>query len=127
MQEKFLFEYAVIRLVPRVEREEFLNVGVVLFCTAKNFLEAFISVDQSRILCLNRETDFEMLQNHLNAFENIAKGIKGSGVIGFYDIASRFRWLTATRSTIIQCSKVHPGFTTNPHATLNRLHQQLVL
>ncbi|MET4083257.1 hypothetical protein ABIB40_003226 [Pedobacter sp. UYP30] len=127
MQEKFLFEYAVIRFVPRVEREEFLNVGVVLLCSAKNFLEACISIDESRIMCLNSETDFQVLQNHLLAFGNIAKGVKGSGVIGFYDIASRFRWLTATRSTIIQCSKVHPGFSVNPQKTLVKLHQQLVL
>ena len=127
MQEKFLFEYAVIRFVPRVEREEFLNVGVVLFCRATSFLEARISIDVPRIMCLNSEIDLQVLQNNLIAFENIAKGVKGSGAIGFYDIASRFRWLTATRSTIIQCSKVHPGFSGEPQETLSKLHQQLVL
>lgn len=127
MREKYLFEYAVIRFVPRVEREEFVNVGVVLLCVANKFLEASICVDQAKIICLNKETDLDVLQNHLVAFENIAKGVKGSGVIGFYDIASRFRWLTATRSTIIQCSKVHPGFCSDPSETLDKLLEQLVL
>lgn len=127
MQEKFLFEYAVIRFVPRVEREEFLNVGVVLLCSTRKFLEASISINQAKIICLNDEVDLEVLQNHLVAFKNIAEGVRGSGVIGFYDIASRFRWLTATRSTIIQCSKVHPGFCVDPREMLERLHQQLVL
>lgn len=127
MQEKFLFEYAVIRFVPRVEREEFLNVGVILLCRATSFLEARISIDVPRIMCLNSEIDLQVLQNNLIAFENIAKGVKGSGTIGFYDVAPRFRWLTATRSTIIQCSKVHPGFSAEPNETLSKLHQQLVL
>lgn len=127
MQEKFLFEYAVVRFVPRVEREEFLNVGVVLLCRAKKYLDAYISIDETKALCLDKETDLELLRLHLLAFQNIAKGVKGSGGIGLYDIASRFRWLTATRSTIIQCSKVHPGFCEMPAETLKRLHEQLVL
>lgn len=127
MQERFLFEYAVIRYVPKVEREEFINVGVVLLCSSAKFLEALISIDEHKIMGFDKETDLELLQHHLTAFKNIAKAGKGSGVIGRYDIASRFRWLTATRSTIIQCSKVHPGLSLDPRETLKQLHQQLVL
>ena len=127
MQEKFLFEYAVIRVMPRVEREEFINVGIILFCAKKKFLQTIFVVDGTKIAAFSIETDVEELQANLLAFQQISIGAKGSGSIGQYDQPSRFRWLTATRSTVVQCSKVHPGFSSDPYETMLRLHQELVL
>lgn len=127
MQQNQLFEYAVIRIVPRVEREEFMNVGVILYCARQNFLQAKFCWNEERlgVFCsdLNKE---ELLQN-LGAIQRICEGDSEAGPIGRLDIASRFRWLTATRSTIVQTSKVHPGFCIHPGETLDRLYSQLVL
>ncbi|KLT66837.1 DUF3037 domain-containing protein [Pedobacter sp. BMA] len=127
MQEKFLFEYAVIRVMPRVEREEFLNVGIILYCAKKKFLQSVFSLNEIKLSAFSPETDLSELNANLMAFQRISCGTKGSGPIGEYDQPSRFRWLTATRSTVVQCSKVHPGFCINPEETLLRLHQELVL
>ncbi|ARS39528.1 hypothetical protein CA265_07635 [Sphingobacteriaceae bacterium GW460-11-11-14-LB5] len=127
MQGKFLFEYAVIRVMPRVEREEFINVGIILFCARQKFLKSIFALDEKRITAFSADVDLEELKENLCAFERISTAAKGSGPIGLYDQASRFRWLTATRSTVVQCSKVHPGFCDDAEATLLRLHQELVL
>ncbi|MDQ0639523.1 hypothetical protein QF042_003088 [Pedobacter sp. W3I1] len=127
MQGKFLFEYAVIRVMPRVEREEFINVGIILFCAKQKFLKSIFALDEKRIMAFSAEVDLEALKENLSAFERISAAAKGSGPIGQYDQASRFRWLTATRSTVVQCSKVHPGFCDDAEETLLRLHQELVL
>ncbi|MBO9671840.1 MAG: DUF3037 domain-containing protein [Sphingobacteriaceae bacterium] len=127
MQGKFLFEYAVIRVMPRVEREEFINVGIILFCAKQKFLKSIFVLDENRIKAFSTEIDISELKENLTAFERISVAAKGSGPIGQYDQASRFRWLTATRSTVVQCSKVHPGFCDDPEETLLRLHQELVL
>ncbi len=127
MQEKFLFEYAVIRVMPRVEREEFMNVGIILFCARQKFLKSIFALDETRMLAFSPKIDLDELKANLCAFERISIAAKGSGPIGQYDQASRFRWLTATRSTVVQCSKVHPGLCTDAEETLLRLHQELVL
>ncbi len=127
MQGKFLFEYAVIRVMPRVEREEFINVGIILFCTKQKFLKSIYVLDEERIKAFSVAVDIEELKENLAAFERISVAAKGSGPIGMYDQASRFRWLTATRSTVVQCSKVHPGFCDDAEETLLRLQQELVL
>ncbi|MGM9475610.1 DUF3037 domain-containing protein [Pedobacter sp. GSP4] len=127
MQGKFLFEYAVIRVMPRVEREEFINVGIILFCAKQKFLKSIFVLDEPKIKAFSDKIDLEELKENLCAFERISIAAKGSGPIGQYDQASRFRWLTATRSTVVQCSKVHPGFCDDPQETLLRLHQELVL
>jgi hypothetical protein len=128
MQDNQLFEYAVIRVVPRVDREEFLNVGVVLFCKKQNFLEAKYHLNEKRIRNFCPEIDIEILRKHLDTFEKICRGDTDSGPIGKLPIAERFRWLTATRSTIVQTSKTHPGFCIkNVGETLNKLFEQLVL
>lgn len=126
MQEKHLFEYAVIRIVPRVEREEFLNVGVVVYCQAERFLKATIALDEQRLRALYNDLDLEDIQCYLNAFLQVCKGGEEGGTIGKLPIASRFRWLTATRSTTVQTSKVHPGFCQSAEETLKRLYMQLV-
>lgn len=127
MQEKHIYEYAVIRFVPRVEREEFLNIGVILYCQKKRFLEAAFTLDEKRINSFSKSFDFQEIENNLRSIEKICLGGRDAGPIGSLDIADRFRWLTATRSTIIQCSKVHPGFCIEPGKTLLKLHRQLVL
>jgi Protein of unknown function (DUF3037) len=127
MQEKQLFEYAVIRIVPRVDREEFLNVGVVLFCPRLKFLELIYTLDKPRLLAFASSLDVEELSVHLAAFSDVVRGGAGSGPIGLFDLAGRFRWLTAQRSTVLQTSKVHPGFCAEPAEALKRLHEALVL
>ena len=127
MQDKQLFEYAVIRVVPRVEREEFLNVGVILFCKKLQFLGTKFQINEKRIKNFCAEIDIQILEEHLNTFERICRGDKDSGPIGQLPLAERFRWLTATRSTIIQTSKTHPGFCKDPSETLAKLFEQLVL
>ena len=127
MQGKHLFEYAVIRVVPRVEREEFINVGIVLYCRDLKFLECVFTINQKRIQALCGDVDCREVEEHLKSFEKISKGDKTGGPIAALDLASRFRWLTATRSTVVQTSKVHPGFCTDPKETIDKLNQQLVL
>ncbi|HMH23443.1 MAG TPA: DUF3037 domain-containing protein [Puia sp.] len=127
MQESLLFEYAVIRVVPRVEREEFLNVGVILYCARQKFLQVQFMLDQERLRCLSPMADLSEISGHLCAIEQICVGGSKGGAIGKLDIASRFRWLTATRSTVVQTSKVHPGFCKDAQETLSRLYSQLVL
>lgn len=127
MQEQHLFEYAVIRIVPRVEREEFLNVGVILYCKKLNFLQAMFTLNEEKLRAFCCDIDLAEVKTYIQAFENISKGGKEAGPIGKLDPASRFRWLTATRSTILQSSKIHPGFCKDPLETLMRLHAQLVL
>lgn len=127
MQDKQLFEYAVIRVVPRVEREEFLNVGVILFCKKQNFLEARFKLDEERIRIFCPKLDIEVVEEHLKTIERICRGDKDAGPIAKLSIAERFRWLTATRSTIVQTSKTHPGFCIDAGQTLVKLFEQLVL
>lgn len=127
MQEKHLFEYAVIRVVPRVEREEFINTGVILYCASQRFLKVIFQVDEKKIHALYNDTDLREIEGFLKAWEKICIGGKSGGTIGSLPVASRFRWLTATRSSVVQASKVHPGFCINPEETLLRLFQEVVL
>jgi len=127
MPDKHLFEYAVIRVVPRVEREEFLNAGVILYCKDKKFLQCLVHFDASRLCAFDKDLDTATLEEHLQAFEKISKGDKTAGPIAHLEPALRFRWLTAARSTIVQTSKVHPGLCEDPLATLQKLQTQLVL
>jgi hypothetical protein len=122
-----LFEYAVIRVMPRVEREEFLNVGVILYCRAKDFLQLMFTLDKKRLDHFCADIDIAELKEHLCAFEHICQGTPEGGPISKLDMASRFRWITAKRSTIVQTSEVHPGFCDDPTEMLHRLHAQLVL
>jgi hypothetical protein len=127
MQEKHLFEYAVIRVVPHVEREEFLNVGIILYCKAKNFLNTKFTLDETRLRSLCGKTDLMELREHITSFERICAGGKDSGPIGKLSMPERFRWLTATRSTVLQTSKVHPGLCDDANEMLLKLFGQLVL
>lgn len=126
MPEQHSFEYAVIRVVPKVEREEFMNVGVILYCQSLGFLDAKFTLDEERLYALSPVLEIQEIKKHLAAFCSICKGGPAAGPIGKLDIGSRFRWLTATRSTVMQCSRVHPGLTTDPALTLKSLHERLV-
>lgn len=128
MQEPQLFEYAIIRVVPRVEREEFINVGVILFCKQQKYLKAKYHLNKDKLLALNNQLDCQQIEKNLNAFISIAEGEKSASLIASLDLPSRFRWLTATRSTVIQCSKVHPGFCkTNAGCSLDKIFEEMVL
>lgn len=126
MQERSLFEYAVLRVVPRVEREEFLNIGVVLYCKKEKFLQMHFHLDEARIKCFAPELDLEVLKENILAFERICDGKRDGGAIAELDIASRFRWLTATRSTVLQTSKVHPGLCVSAVAAVEKLMEEQV-
>lgn len=126
MQGSNLFEYAVIRYVPRPEREEFLNVGVILYCNSKNFLQMKFNLNEERLKAFYPDTDISELTAYLNAFKEVCCGSALTSPISKLDSANRFRWLTATRSTVVQTSKVHPGFCDDPEETLQRLQHQLV-
>lgn len=126
MQEKHLFEYATIRYVPRVEREEFLNIGVILYCPSLRFLQTTMGVNKERLHAFSPGFEIEDLEKHLVIFEKIGKGGPEGGTIGMLPLSSRFRWLTATRSTIVQTSTVHLGLCKDPEETLARLYDQQV-
>jgi hypothetical protein len=126
MPEQHSFDYAVIRVVPKVEREEFMNVGVILYCQSLSFLDALFFLDEPRLRALSPQLEMTEIKEHLAAFCHICKGGSNAGPIGKLDMGSRFRWLTATRSTVVQCSRVHPGLTTDPALTLKSLHSRLV-
>lgn len=127
MQARTLFEYAVIRVVPRVEREEFLNVGVILYCRDQSFLGIRYYIDEGRFSCFSVDFDLEEINRSLQSFTRICNGDADAGPIAKLDPASRFRWLTAYRSTIIQTSRVHPGFCVDAGEKLADLHAKLVL
>jgi Protein of unknown function (DUF3037) len=126
MQEKHLFEYAVIRVMPRVEREEFLNVGVILYCQPQNFLKAAWEIDERRLGAFVRGDAIPEIREHLFAVERICKGGENAGPIGRLPAGERFRWLTAPRSTIVQASPVHTGLCIDAGETLTDLLDKLV-
>ena len=126
MQENHLFEYAVIRVMPHVEREEFLNVGIILFCPQQKFLRTRFEVEETRIRVLCNKIDMTELREYIVSFERICAGGKEAGAIGMLSMAERFRWLTAARSTTLQTSKVHPGLCKDAGEMLDHLYNSLV-
>lgn len=127
MHDRTLYEYAVVRLVPRVEREEFLNIGVLLYCRKQRYAELLFHLDETRCQALSDDIDFEQILAHLNSMHHICRGNKEGGTIAQLDQTERFRWLTAKRSTLIQCSAVHPGLCLDAASTHQELLQKLVL
>jgi hypothetical protein len=121
-----LFEYAVVRVVPHVEREEFLNVGVVLYCKDQKFLGTKFELDENRIRIFCDALDIDELKQYIASFEKVCRGGNDAGPIGKLNMAERFRWLTAARSTTLQTSKVHPGLCEDAAEMLERLFNQLV-
>lgn len=127
MQDNHLYEYAVIRVVPRVEREEFVNAGVVVFCKKKRFIKMLYTINEAKLLMLWPELDIEQVRLNLESFEKIAQGTKEGGPIAQFEVAERFRWLTAVRSSVIQTSRPHPGFCEDPEQAAEKLFEELVL
>lgn len=127
MQGKNLYEYAVIRIVPRIEREEFLNVGVITFCKRPKFLKILYYINEKRISAFCEDLDIETLKKNLLALEQICKGSKEGGSVAEWDIQARFRWLTAVRSSLIQTSRPHNGFSEDMEKTTQCLFEELVL
>jgi hypothetical protein len=121
------FDYAVIRVVPRVERGELINAGVILFCLERDFLAARIEVNEPRLRALWPETDVALVRQHLEAFPRICAGSPDAGPIGRLSLRERFHWLVAPRSTIIQVSPVHAGLCESPERALDELFRQMVL
>ena len=120
------YDYAVIRVVPRVEREEFVNVGIVLSCPALRFLQARIELDAMRLLAIDPAIDLDTVRRHLAAIPAICAGTPGSGPIGQLPQRARFHWLVAPRSSIIQTSPVHMGRCSDPGATIEHLLATMV-
>ena len=121
------FSYAVYRLVPRVERGERINVGVVVFCRPREYLEALTALDETRALTLWPDLDVEAVKLHLRAIERVAAGDQGAGPIAQLDTTARFHWLVSPSSTIIQPSRVHTGISGDLRPQLERLFQELVV
>lgn len=120
------FEYAVIRVVPRVEREEFINVGVILYARTKRFLGVRLAINEARLRAFAPDMDYESVITHLHIMPKVAAGGKEGGPIGELTLPERFYWLVAPRSTVIQCSPVHSGLCSNPETALERLLAQMV-
>ncbi len=118
------FDYALIRLVPHVERQEFINVGVILFCRTKHFLGAKIALNQQRLAVIAPQFDIAQIQTHLDLITTISHG--GPGPIGQLSQAERFHWLITPRSTVIQTSPVHTGLCVDPAKALEHLIDTMV-
>jgi hypothetical protein len=120
------FDYAIVRVVPRVERGEFINAGVILFCLTSRFLEAKVELDEQRLLMLALEVDVELVRSHLEAIPRICAGGRAAGPIGQLPQKERWHWLVAPRSTILQTSPVHSGLCEDPARSLEHLMDTLV-
>jgi Protein of unknown function (DUF3037) len=120
------FEYALLRVVPRVERGEFVNAGVVLYCQEKRFLEAAVHLDPERLRALDPRLDLAAVRAHLEAAPRVCAGGPGAGPIGLLPPVQRFGWLVAPRSTIVQPSPVHTGLAEDPREALDHLLETMV-
>jgi hypothetical protein len=126
MPERCPFDYAVVRVVPRVERGEFVNAGVIVSCPAQKYLRARVALDAERLAALDPRADRETVERHLAAIPLICEGGAGAGPIGLLPQRARFHWLVAPRSTVIQTSPVHTGFCEDGDRVLERLFDTMV-
>lgn len=120
------FDYAIIRVVPRVEREEFINVGAVVFCRTKKYLAARIELDEKRLLAFFPGIDIETIREHLEMIPKVCEGGAAAGPIGQLSQSERFNWIVAPKSTMVQCSPVHSGVCTDAEGQLGRLVEKMV-
>ncbi|CAN5779761.1 DUF3037 domain-containing protein [soil metagenome] len=121
------YSYAVVRVVPRVERGEFVNAGVVLFAPVSGLLCARATLDRDRVRALDNDADLDEIEMHLRLYQDICEGNLAGGPIAELPASERFHWLTAPRSTVIQVSQVHEGWSTDLRATFERLVEQYVV
>lgn len=126
MADRHQFQYAVVRVVPRVERGEFLNAGVVLFCRSRGYLAARVAVDEPLLRAVAPDLDLDVVRRHLEAVPRIAAGDPTAGPIAALDQPQRFHWLVAPSSTVVQVSPVHTGLCTDAEPWLDRLFARLV-
>lgn len=126
MPETHTLEYTIVRVVPRPEREEFINAGVVLFCRTLRFLGCRIDLDEARLLALAPDADLDAVRAHLALIPRICAGGPGTGDVGGLEQAERFRWLASPRSTVVQVSPVHTGLCHDPQAALDDLFTRMV-
>lgn len=123
MPERVSYDYAVVRVVPSVEREEFINAGAVVFCAVKDWLEAKVALDEARLKALAPDADVEEIRRHLEAIPRICAG---AGPIGALSVKERWHWLVAPRSTVIQLGPVHTGLCTSPADALEQILREMV-
>lgn len=126
MQEDKIYEYAVIRLVPKVEREEFFNIGLVMFSKKEKFIRVEFYLCPDKFKLMHSKLDYEDIIQNLVSFQKIANGDKDGGPIALLDIPERFRWLTAVRSAVVQTSRPHPGKSKDLNITFGKLFEELV-
>ena len=126
MSAEYTYDYAIVRVVPRVERGERMNVGVILSCPDLSFLDARIELDESRLLALDPHVDVDTIRANLATIPAVCRGGAEAGPIGELPSRGRFRWLVSPRSTMIQTSPVHTGHTSDPAACLERLLDKVV-
>lgn len=126
MPTRCTYDYAVIRVVPRVEREEFVNAGVIVSCPEKNFLEARVELDESRLLALDPQADLAAIRAHLDTIPRVTKGGPDAGPIGALSARERFHWLVSARSTAIQMSPPHSGRCEDPQVLMEHLMETMV-
>ena len=126
MPDKYRYDYAVVRVVPKVDREEFINAGVIVSCPDLSFLEARIKLNESRLLSLDPKVDMDLVRDHLATIPTICRGGDDAGSIGKLPQRQRFHWLVAPRSTVIQTSPVHTGRCHDPAAALEHLVATMV-
>lgn len=127
MQELNRYEYAVLRFVPRVEREEFVNVGVAMMCKRRRWIKVKVYLAENRIKALSPTAELDILERQLQSFVDIASGIRSAGPVAGYPVEERFRWISAVKSSVVQCSRPHPGLTSDLEATFDRLFEEQVL
>lgn len=121
------FDYAVIRIVPRVDREEFINAGLVVYCPEQNFLDARMRLDERRLTAFAPHIDVDLVHSRLAGLMSICKGDRTAGLVANLSLRERFHWLVSPKSTILQVSAVHSGICSDPERTLRRLFKQLCL
>ena len=127
MQELNRYEYSVLRYVPKVEREEFVNVGLAMMCKRHRWIKVRIFLPEEKIRSLYRNADIDILSRQLQSFVDIADGDRKSGPVAEYPVEERFRWISAVKSSVIQTSRPHPGLCEDLDATFDSLFDDLVL
>lgn len=127
MEEKYVYEYAVIRYVPRVEREEFINVGLLMMCKRLKWIKAQIHLDEDKLSVFNCAHSIEEIRRQFDGFLNVASGNRSGGPMAGLPVEERFRWLSAVKSACLATSRPHPGLTVDPDSTFNRLFSEQVL